>query len=142
MHSPIVTWVKIASLEKKFHIISEVKQTHCKECSLTFKTNSELKEHNETEHNETVSMFRRIARNLVEEKIKHKEICEWAGYCQHRTVCDEDCYFINKDFVEDDSDYEDNISDIPEEIIEIDTEFENIKSNQEISDNECQHGHS
>ena len=51
------------------------------------------------------------------------------------TVCDVDCYFISKDFVEDDSESEDNIKNIPEEIMQ--KEFDNLKSNQEISDNEC-----
>ena len=47
---------RIATLESEISI----KQTQCKECSKTFTTNMELKEHEENVHNETVMILRNV----------------------------------------------------------------------------------
>ena len=97
---------RIATLESEISI----KQTQCKECSKTFTTNMELKDHEENVHNETVMILRNVCKYFIEEKAKHKQICERAGYCEHKNNCSGDCYFTSLDLVEDKIDDEVNTS--------------------------------
>ena len=45
--------------------------------------------------------------------------------------------FINKNFFEDESDDDENVEDIAEEIIENDAELDDLNYNKEINDNTC-----
>ena len=80
----------------------------------------ELREHKEMD-------TQKNCKHLIE-KLKHIEICEWASYCQHRTTCNIDYYFVNKDFIEYESDNEENEADIAEEIKEYDTDLDDLTS--------------
>ena len=61
-------------------IQSESSQPKCKECGKIFNTNMELTDHI-VEHTYTVMVLRSEVNNLIDEKAKHKKICDFAWYC-------------------------------------------------------------
>ena len=138
---------KLATFESDLATQSE-SQTQCKECGKMFTTSFELKDH-EVEHTYTVMVLRSVVTNLIDEKAKHKKICDFAWYCPHKNDCNADCYFINKEFVEVESDMEDmfdeeieNVNNdedkednIDEDIVENYTEIDKLSNNKE---NECE----
>ena len=119
---------KIVNIEHELSVKETVdKTTQCKDCIESFATNMELREHIESEHNDTVFTLRIIARRLIEVKEKHKQICEFSSYCQHNQDCGVDCYYVNKEFIEDE--YTDEESS-DEDIESCDDVQENDTSNE------------
>ena len=41
-----------------------------------------------------------MCKNFVEEKKKHKNVCNVEGKCPHEMSCNINCYFLDKSYVE------------------------------------------
>jgi hypothetical protein len=111
------------------------KNSNCKICFRKFKTEEELKNHMVNEHKEEdtsdvqclkckenlqktrkreflMTRLQGMCKDFVEEKKKHKEICEFSKKCRHETACIQTCYFVDKSYVENEQDSDDEMENV------------------------------
>ena len=98
----------------------ENQKNQCRDCGEDFDKFSDLKEHLVENHNPLVARLKRIAQTFDIEKKKHKLFCEISSSCKHSGNCYQDCVYTVKNFVESDSDdneeEEETADQVPEEI--------------------------
>ena len=94
------------------------------------------------EHNVAVMRLRNIAKHLIEEKEKHKQICDFSSNCPHRQACYGQCYFTDKSFVaaeseSEESDNEDEDNTDQEEYSEMEEEHNQSEETNKFTCKEC-----
>ena len=62
---------------------------------------------------EFIARLQGISNDLVNEKEKHKQICQVAKQCPHEMACIKNCYFLDKSYVE--SEPEESVDDQSDE---------------------------
>ena len=129
---------EIVSIKNELKV-KEINQTTCKDCGKMFETYGELRDHVEMEHNVTAMRLRNIAKSLMEEKEKHKLICEFSSKCQHSHACYVSCYFTDKTFVYVESESEDTDNEDEEDNDEDEYAENDYEQNQSIgtANNTC-----
>ena len=101
-------------LENQSSVIS------CKSCQKTFKAQFDLNEHMISNHPENskvclnckannqklenakclVSRLQGMTRSFMDDKKRHKEMCDEAAKCCHEMMCPQTCYFTDSNYVE------------------------------------------
>ena len=145
--------IQVESIEKKDIAIKGLEQenvelkcvieksrieTICQVCEKIFENETDLENHIKEEHVKTlvkskefIARLQEISKGLINEKMKHKEICQFSQKCPHEMSCNRNCFFLDRSFVEseaeetEDSDNE-NESDENETDFEIEQERPNV----------------
>ena len=88
-----------------------------------------------TKSKEFITRLQGISNDLVNEKKKHKQICQVAQNCPHEMACIKNCYFLDKSYIE--SEPEESDSDLES----VDDESDESENNSDKLNhpNKCAH---